>query len=220
LDNPVVLERRYRRPEYRLHIPFRRLLRQTGQFNLIADQDYIESPDTRLADGVYYPDWGEGEFTLEFSWEPIVFAINDGDNLVTALFKPESYGRTAAEAVYTVDGIYTFAQDNQQIYARLYFSNSKLQKVVAFSGSYENSAPHEITPAAGDQFTVTENWLDLDSSGRVIARATQQGGTVTFGNNTLGWESVDAAAGSYMVGFVVSDLDGEQQQSLAEINVS
>ena len=35
-----------------------------------ADQDYIESPDTLLVKGIYYPDWGKGEFTLDFSWEP------------------------------------------------------------------------------------------------------------------------------------------------------
>ncbi len=44
----------------------------------LTDQDYLESSETRQVDGVYYPVWPDGEFTLEFEWEPIVFAIDDG----------------------------------------------------------------------------------------------------------------------------------------------
>jgi len=185
----------------------------------VADQDYIESPDTRIADGVYYPDWGQGDFTLEFSWEPIVFAIDDGVNTAVALFKPESYGSSAEEALYSVDGVYTFAAGGEQIYARLYFSDSKLQKVVGFSGSNTAGAPREINPAQSDQFTVTETWLDLDSAGNVINTATQPGDTITFGSQPMTWEVLDGAQGAYMVGFVVEDLDGNREQSLIKITV-
>ena len=44
----------------------------------MADQDYLESPDTREVNGVYYPVWPEEEFTMAFEWEPVVFAIDDG----------------------------------------------------------------------------------------------------------------------------------------------
>ncbi|MBN1369807.1 MAG: hypothetical protein JW954_06185 [Dehalococcoidaceae bacterium] len=185
----------------------------------IADQDYIASPDTRLTDGVYYPDWGEGDFALEFIWEPIVFAIDDGVNTAVALFKPESYGSSAEEALYSVDGVYTFASGGEQVYARMYFSNSQLQKVVGFSGSGTAGAPREITPAQSDQFTVTETWLDLDIAGNVVNTATQPGDTVTFGSQLVTWEVLDAARGAYMVGFVVEDLDGNREQSLIKITV-
>jgi len=185
----------------------------------VADRDYIESPDTRLADGVYYPDWGEGYFTLEFIWEPVVFAIDDGVNTAVALFNPESYGSSAEEALYSVDGVYTFAAGGEQVYARMYFSDSQLQKVVGFSGSDTAGTPREITPSGGDQFTVTETWLDLDGTGNVINTATQPGGTITFGSQPLTWEVLDAARGVYMVGFVVEDLDGNRQQSLIKIAV-
>jgi len=185
----------------------------------VADRDYIESPDTRLADGVYYPDWGEGDFTLEFIWEPVVFAIDDGVNTAVALFNPESYGSSAEEALYSVDGVYTFAAGGEQVYARMYFSDSQLQKVVGFSGSDTAGTPREITPSRGDQFTVTETWLDLDITGTVINTATQPGNTVTFGSQPLTWEVLDAARGVYMAGFVVEDLDGNRQQSLIRITV-
>ena len=44
----------------------------------IADTDYLESPDTKQVGGVYYPVWKEGAFTMNFTWDPIVFGISDG----------------------------------------------------------------------------------------------------------------------------------------------
>ena len=51
----------------------------------LTESDFIDSGDTREVNGIYYPDWGEGEFTLEFDWEPIVFAINDGETNSSAI---------------------------------------------------------------------------------------------------------------------------------------
>ena len=56
---------------------------QANNSIFVADQDYLEAPQTREVDGVYYPDWGEGAFTVEFAWEPLMFAIDDGVNRVT-----------------------------------------------------------------------------------------------------------------------------------------
>ncbi|MFA5399472.1 MAG: clostripain-related cysteine peptidase [Dehalococcoidia bacterium] len=185
----------------------------------IADEDYIESPDTRLVKGIYYPDWGKGEFTLDFKWEPIIFAVDDGTNRVYCRFKPESYGRNFAEAVYTVDGTYTFADSGEQCLATLYFSDGALRRVLGFTGQREAGAPREITSTTGDKFTVTESWLELDSGGNVTNTVYQEGGTLTFGRQPLTWKTLDAAPGDYMVGFVVEDLDGNSQLSLTQITV-
>ncbi|MDD5591207.1 MAG: clostripain-related cysteine peptidase [Dehalococcoidales bacterium] len=185
----------------------------------VADQDYLESPETRQVNGVYYPDWGEGDFTLQFTWEPVVFAISNGTTSIPALFKPESYGRSFEEAVYVVDGIYTYSDGDEQRAARLYFVNGVLRQVFGFTGEREASAPREITPSAGDTFTVLETWLDLDQSGEVLDTASQQGSTLTFGSEMFTWETFDAAVGEYAVGFVVEDLDGNQQQAMTRINV-
>ena len=186
----------------------------------VADQDYLESGDTRQVSGVYYPDWGVGDFTLSFDWEPVVFAVSDGDNLVPALFRPSDFGRTWEEAVYTVDGTYTFADGGEQLPARLYFINGVMRQVFGFSGDSAAGAPDEITPRAGDTFTVQEEWLDLNSNGEVVSRALQDGGTLTFGDRMFTWETLDAAAGEYVVGFVVEDLDGNRQESFTPINVT
>ncbi len=52
----------------------------------VAGTDYLESHDTREVGGVYYQDWGEDdEFTMEFEWESLMFAVNDGVDSVLRL---------------------------------------------------------------------------------------------------------------------------------------
>lgn len=185
----------------------------------MADSDYLEAAMTRKIDGIYYPDWGdEADFTMEFEWEPVVFAIDDGQNSVVALFTPETYGATFEDAVYTVDGIYTYA-DGESRHARLYFNDGYLRQVFGFTEDGGRGAPREITPQPGDTFTVLEQWLDLDAQGNVSQVSRQEGGTLTFGDQMFTWETLDAAAGDYVVGFIVEDLDGNRQQTFADVTV-
>lgn len=180
----------------------------------VADSDFLESSDTRELNGVYYPVWPERTFTLEFEWEPLYFAIDDGAQSVVALFNPESYGASPEEAIYTIDGIYTYT-DGEQRPARLVFQDGVLRQVFGFT----SGAPREIIPEPGDSFTVSERWMDLDSNGRVRQTTTQEGGTLTFGDQTFTQIELDAAVGEYLVGFIVTDLDGNSTPMFTRINV-
>jgi hypothetical protein len=184
----------------------------------VADMDYLKSSETRQVDGVYYPIWPTGAFTLEFEWEPLVFYISDGKNSVSALLTPSSYGATAEEAEYTVDGTYTYTSGESR-YARLYFRNGVLRQVYGFTSDSSTGSPHEIYPQTGDRFTVLERWMDLDSQGRVVKQATQKGGTLTFGTQMFTWKELDAAKGDYVVGFIAEDLDGNKQQVYTQVTV-
>jgi hypothetical protein len=185
----------------------------------VADRDYLESAETREIDGVYYPDWGEGAFTMEFEWEPIVFAINDGAESVVALFTPETYGAAPEEATYTVDGIYAYADGDEPRYARLYFRDGMLRQVFGFTGEGGTGEPREIIPQPGDTFTVQQKWMLLDQSGNVTGVTTQDEGTLTFGDQMFAWEELDAAPGEYIVGFIVEDLDGNPNEVYERITV-
>ena len=185
-----------------------------------ADMDYLESDDTGELNGIYYPIWpADGSFTLEFEWEPLMFAISDGQNSATALFQPETYGADPANATYTVDGVYTYADDGESRPARLYFRDGVLRQVFGFTGTDETSAPREITPQTGDTFTIQERWLDLDANGAVTGAATQAGETLTFSDQPFTWQEQDAAAGEYIVGFIVEDLDGNKTQVYERVTV-
>jgi hypothetical protein len=188
--------------------------REANSINVI-DSDFIESEDTREVNGVFYPDWGQGAFTLEFEWEPLVFAVKDGEQSILILLQPTTYGETPEEAVYKVDGLYTYA-DGEQRDASMYFSDGIMTQVFGYDSS---GAPREILPVQGDQFTIREQWLDLDSSGRVIDQASEDGGTLVFGETPLTWELLYAPEGKYVIGFIVEDLDGNRTESYAGIEV-
>ena len=82
----------------------------------IIDRDYLEADNTKEVGGVYYPDWGEGDFKLQFEWEPLAYAISDGETRAQAALSPETYGRNYEDSVYTVDGTYIY-QDGEQRHA-------------------------------------------------------------------------------------------------------
>ncbi len=176
----------------------------------VADTDFLESPESRQVEGVEYPVWGStGAFTLAYNWDPIVFAISDGNTSVPALFTPLRYGETPEQAIYAVEGLYTFYNTGDTLDARLLFQNGSLLSVYGYSGSQGVGAPHEIIPQAGDQFTVLDKWMDLDDAGKVVEVSYQSGKNLTFGDAPFAWEVLDAAPGEYLLGFIIEDMDGE-----------
>lgn len=191
---------------------------QANNAIFVADQDYLESSSTLNQDGVYYPDWGATPFNLEFDWEPLMFAISDGKTDALAALMPESYGRKGEEAIYTVDGTYTFT-DGEQRSARLYFQNGTLLQVFGFSGADTSGSPAQISPEPGDTFTVKQKWLDLDAQGKVTATSTQDGETLTFSDTPFTWKELDAAVGDYIFGFTVEDMDGNQTAAFTQVKV-
>jgi len=193
---------------------------KAGRSINVADTDYLDSPQVAELNGIYYPVWPDtGKFNLEFEWEPVVFAITDGKSRAEALFMPETFGKSRQEATYSVEGIYTFAETGEARPARLYFRNGVLRQVFGFTGQEMEGAPREIVPTPGDTFTVLERWLDLDAQGKVTKVAYQKGKTLTFGNQPFKWKTLDAAAGDYVVGFIVEDLDGNQIVAYTQITV-
>jgi len=168
---------------------------------------------------VYYPEWGEGDFKLEFEWEPLAFSITDGRTRAMAALMPQTYGASWEETIYTVDGIYRY-QDGEQRYARAYFRDGLLRQVFAFTQEEGTpGAPREVTTEAGDQFTVIETWLESDGQGG-LKTVTQQGETLTFqADNPFRWEELDAAAGEYVVGFIAADLEGNTTEAYTTVTV-
>jgi hypothetical protein len=190
----------------------------TSNSIFVADTDYLESPNVREVGGVYYPEWSQ-DFTLAFTWEPVVFAVSDGSDTVPALFSPENYGLTYEDAQYSVEGSYTFASTGETLNARLYFQNGALIAIYGFAGANEAGAPREITPQLGDRFTFFDKWLDLDSDGSIRETIYQQGESLVFGTQPFTWEELYAAQGDYIVGFIIEDLDGNQYPVYTQVTV-
>lgn len=187
----------------------------------VLDIDYLDAEETKQIGGVFYPDWGSsGTVTIEFEWEPILFAINDGQHSEIALLNPEDYGASPEDAIYAVDGIYTFAKSKQSRNARLLFRNGKLIQVLGFTGKDGMGALREITPKQGDRFTILEQWIDLgESEDDEVEMVWQEGATLVFGTENFVWEEVLAPEGDYVVGFIVEDLDGNIYEQYEVVTV-
>lgn len=190
---------------------------------LTADMGYIGSEQTKEVGGIYYPDWGnEPVLAMDFDWSPTVYFMSDGDqaNDQFAFFEPEVYGATEDGDVYTVRGTFTYAKDGVEKDALMKFGgNGKMQSVFGFNNANGTGAPREITPRPGDQFTITEEWLDFDTNpeGEFVDYV---GGTMTFGQKPFEMAAYNAFAGDYIVGFIVEDMNGNTYEEFTGITVT
>lgn len=195
---------------------FAGLYDQASDSIYVADTDYLESPETQNLNGVFYPVWPEGgTFRMNFDWEPILFQITDGNQAAIALFNPVSYGASAEDAAYMVQGTYTFADTGEQRQAQLIFKDGKLFQIFGFTGTDTAGAPREITPTEGDTFTIANKWLTNGGQDIIF----EDGDTLTFGAAPFTWMQIYAPAGEYVVGFLVSDLDGNVFTSNTQVTV-
>ncbi len=199
---------------------FTGLLDETSNSIYVADTDYLESPQTGQEAGVYYPVWPNAEqFRLNFEFEPLIFTIVAGDQEVLALFNPQSYGRDYTETVYYVDGTYTFVETGENRTAQLLFRDEKLFQVLTFTGGTSAGAPWETTPNIGDTFTISRRWLDMDTSGNVTGISFDEGDTITFTGDAIEWGTQYLPDGTYLVGFLIADMDGNITPAYTQITV-
>ena len=181
------------------------------------DIDYIDSEATKEIDGMIYPDWGEGEIPIEMDWEPLLYVVNDGTHKQMVLLEPDTFGAGTEDTLYTVDGIYEFANGEPKRYARLTFNgDGSLLKVMGFN-STENTGPqHEITPAIGDRFNIL---CPMDPIGRKCRKQLEykKSGYLTFGETPWEWEEHAAAKGEYLVGIIAEDMDGNNYEEYVQV---
>ena len=78
----------------------------------------------------------------------------------------------------------------------------------------------ELTPKKGDRVTILENWLGpdpADSSQSVWY--TEEGATLTFGDDNFTWTDAAAPKGEYQIGFIAEDFDGNWYEAHTTLTV-
>lgn len=199
---------------------FTGMLNEASNSIWVADMDYLESPETAEQNGVYYPLWPQADqFRLNYEFEPVVFTIRDGTQEVLALFNPQSYGKDYQDATYAVDGTYTFQDSGESHSAQLLFKDERLYKVLIFVGSDEVGAPYEVSPNVGDSFSPSRRWMDLDSNGNVIGTSYDQADSFSFSGGLVSLGSQFLPSADYLVGILVSDMDGNVTPVYTQISV-
>lgn len=195
---------------------FTGLINTDGSELQVLDIDFVDSEETYEIDGMIYPDWGDTEIPIELDWTPTVYVVSDGENYELVLLEPDTFGIGSEDTVYSTDGIYQFANGDEDRYARLYFNgDGELIQVLGYSDIEPNGPMHEITPEYGDSFTVLQQWISLneDADETIL----KYGSTLTFGDTPWTWEAQDAPSGEYLVGFFVDDADGNRYEEYVSI---
>lgn len=189
---------------------------------LVANIDFIAADQTRQVNGVWYPDWGkEGRIELEVDWEPTIYTLSDGDATHDefACFEPQTYGLKEEDDVYTVRGLYTFAESGTRRGAVLQFNGQgRMIGLLVFMNPNGSGAPRKMTPNSGDRFTIWEQWLEygINPAGELVD---YEGGSMTFSGKTLEWVAYEGYIGEYRVGIVVQDLDGNTVSEFVAVTV-
>ncbi len=190
---------------------------------LTADMDFIDAENTKESGGINYPDWGnDATIPISFDWEPTLYYMSDGNeaNDQFAFFEPTIYGVDTKSDIYTVRGLYTYTEDGTEVESVMEFNgDGEMQNIFGFDGEGGSGAPHQITPQAGDTFTIYEEWLEFDQNpdGELTDYL---GGTMTFGDTPLEYVPYYAYSGSYTLGIVVEDLNGNRTAEYTEVVVT
>jgi hypothetical protein len=187
----------------------------------IEDRDFVLADDTEEIDGVAYPVWTQKDLEdFIFEWSPTVYTLSDGENEAFALLEPEVYGAGGSDSEYAVYGLYTFAGSGEEREAVMRFDGAlAFKSIYGFSGANGMGAPREITPKAGDQFTIYEQWIESDEEGNEVINE-YLGDTLTFGGQPFTVTAYDALPGEYSVGISVVDLSGNAVAEYAAVTVT
>lgn len=187
----------------------------------IEDRDFVAADKTEAIEGVAYPVWTERDLEdFIFEWSPTFYTLSDGETEAFALFNPEVYGADTGGGEYAVYGVYTFGGSGDQRDAVMLFDGDlKFKSIFGFSGPDGTGAPREITPQAGDQFTLYEEWIETDEDGNEVVNQ-YEGETLTFGDQPFIVTAYDALAGDYVLGITVTDLFGNEITEYASVNVT
>ncbi len=188
-----------------------------GSF-LTADMNFVWADGTREIGGVYYPDWGSDTFQATFEWEPAMYYLDDGTNDALALIYPLDYGPPDEPAIYAIDGVYKIANGGTEYEATINFTgDGEMREIIAYNESAEGLlAPFQVTPQIGDQFFVYQEWFE---EGEFVYYLDDD--PITYSGEDFTFQAYDAAAGLYIVGFIVEDLEGNTYSSdYVEITVT
>jgi hypothetical protein len=179
----------------------------SGDYQTV-DIDYITADAVRELNGVTFPDWSATPIDLDLEWTPQIFYISNGEEEIFAVLEPELYGAAAEDTFYLVDGFLTEAASGAVRSGYIRFNGvGEMNSVWIYTDDNQTGTPSEIYPIAGDSFTVTDYWLEFGDNpdGELVEYS---GGSITFGDAPLTWSGYAPIGGTYLVGIVVEDMDG------------
>jgi hypothetical protein len=178
--------------------------------------DFLESPKKHEVKGVTHPHW-EAENEIEFEIKPEGKLLFCGEGFTMACLTPERYGVKQEEQIWSLEGVYQRG-GGEPFRAKFEFDNQGA--LVRKTGFYPTSvkglvSPFELLIEDGDTF---EPYVTMISEEGEMSTGTVNP-IMLGGGNQLHWERIDACPGTFHVGVVVEDFDGQKIRRYSSISI-
>ena len=179
-------------------------------------QEKIHSPTDREVKGVRHPRWGS-ENEIEFAIPSTAKLLYCGKGFTLACMRPEKYDVSIDDQIWSLEGIYQRG-GGEPFRAKLEFSNNG--SLIGKTGFYPVSmqglvSPFELFIEEGDTF---EPYVSLLSENGEESLGTVN--PIMFDGKELPhWKEVEISYGTYFVGVLVEDFDGQTERKHASFTI-
>ena len=181
-----------------------------------VQSNFLQSLTQHEVKGIVHPHW-ETENEIEFELKPVGRFLYCGEGFTLACLTPERYGVETDAQIWSLEGVYQRG-GGEPFRVKLEFDNrGALVRKTGFSpasigGLY---APFELLIEEGDTF---EPYVTLINDKGEISTGTVNA-IMLGGGNLLHWEQMDACPGTYQVGVVVKDFDGQLTRAFTALTI-
>lgn len=177
-------------------------------------RQHLAAAETRETGGVARPVWGD-EVDVQAEFFPVWTLLRTGDAAVLASAAPERYGSADQE----VRGVYTVAATGQAYDGRLIVDAAgTVQRLLLRPRTGGARAARRAAFAADDTFAPILRVLSRGADG-AWAEGRCQTDAITYSGQPFRLEAVPPAAGDYLAGVAVQDLDGGTHRGSAAFSV-
>jgi hypothetical protein len=181
-----------------------------------VQNNLLSAPENREVKGIVHPHW-EAENEIEFELKPTGRLLYCGEGFTMACMTPERYGVESEAQIWSLEGVYQRG-GGEPFRVKLEFDNqgALVRKTGFFPASVNGLAsPFELLNEEGDTF---EPYVTLINEKGEISTGKVSPILLGWGNQ-LHWKLIDACAGSYHVGVVVEDFDGQKYRKYSVITI-
>jgi hypothetical protein len=182
-------------------------------------QEPIAAPHTKTIGSVQFPAWSETP-VAQATIEPFLRLLTDGQIWAFGFLKPRAPKSPPARVGYKLEALYRPARGRRQNRAQVSFdATGEAKSVLVFGDLGGRAAPRSLNPHRYDRFTpLLQCYRPANEAGVAARKAFVQSNTLKWRDH-LRWQAAPLVPGTYLVGLVAKDLDGQLHRRYAELVV-
>jgi hypothetical protein len=179
----------------------------------------IEAQKTKPSGGLQVPNWSETP-VVQATIEPFLRLLTDGQVWTFGFLEPQAPQSPTTGIIYTQEVLYRPVRGRRKGRAQISFdATGEAKSVLVSSDLAGGAAPRPVNPRRGDRFTPLLRCYRPVEAGLVTHKAFVQGSAIKW-HGRLQWQAAPLIPGTYLVGLVAEDLDGQLHRRYAELVVA